>query len=86
MDACLQRTAGCGDALLHSIAYSPPKLQHVDMTQLRSRCATEHGMVPNGASTCFCKPRSGKMRVTLTVAMCLVYGSVATPWQRLVYS
>ena len=38
-----------GDALLHSIAYSPPKLQHVDMTQLRSRCANwlEHWMVPN---------------------------------------
>ena len=38
-----------GDALLRLVAYSPPRLDDVDLTQLRSRCANwlEHGMVPN---------------------------------------
>lgn len=38
-----------GDELLRAIAYSPPRLSHVDMAQLRRRCAhwLEYGMVPN---------------------------------------
>jgi hypothetical protein len=38
-----------GEALLRAIAYLPPRLEHVDMTQLRTRCANwlEHGMIPS---------------------------------------
>ena len=51
-----------GDALLRAIAYLPPRLAHVDMTQLRTRCANwlEHGAVASERFYAFLQATVGR--------------------------